>query len=69
MLEESAQPGDCFIFDDVELWWERSGVQNGALNTLLELIETYANQYTIIVNCNRSAFRLINRVEDLIAIF
>ena len=45
-----------FIFNDVELWWERSQVDNTALRRIMRFIEEHGKWHCFILNSNSFAY-------------
>ncbi|MEM6800315.1 MAG: ATP-binding protein [Bacteroidota bacterium] len=64
-LIESTIHGSVFIFNDLELWWERSPKGFTVLNKLSQLIDAYGDEYYFIVNANIHAYNLISRMSNL----
>ena len=54
-----APKGSIFVFDDVELWWERSERDNSVIKLITTLIQDYSNDYIFIVNVNLYAYKLM----------
>lgn len=60
--------GVVFLFDDLELWWERSEDGNRLINTFVELVEKYGDRHLFIANINVHAWRFIGgltRIGDV----
>ncbi|OJJ23441.1 hypothetical protein BKI52_03510 [marine bacterium AO1-C] len=53
------------VFNDLELWWERSPQGWKVLEELLDLIDTYSEQCFFILNINRHTLRFINMVRKI----
>ncbi|MCF7797591.1 MAG: amino acid permease [Lentisphaeria bacterium] len=58
-------PAHALIFNDVELWWERSPEGQAVLNMLLDLIRRFGRQMFIILNLNRYAYNTLAPLYDL----
>ncbi|MCF7801802.1 MAG: amino acid permease [Candidatus Marinimicrobia bacterium] len=56
--------GHALIFNDVELWWERSGEGQAVLNEILDIIRTFGRQVFIILNLNRYAYNALAPLYD-----
>jgi len=61
---KDVEKDSVFIFNDIELWWERS--KNGlvVIEQLLKIINGYGGKFFFIVNCNIHSFRYINRLTN-----
>jgi len=57
--------GSIIIFDDIELWWQRS--ENGLtiLNSILRIISLFRNRIFFILNINTYAYKLIDKLIPL----
>lgn len=53
------------VFNDLELWWERSPEGWQVLEVLLDLIDTYSEQCFFILNINRHTLNFINMVKKI----
>jgi amino acid transporter len=53
------------VFNDVELWWERSQKGFAVFELLLNLIDNYANRYLFILNSGSRSFEFINKVHKI----
>lgn len=53
-----------FIFNDIELWWERSKDGLEVINQLIKVINGYGGKFFFIVNSNIHSFRYINRLTN-----
>ncbi|MBL4688305.1 MAG: ATP-binding protein [Nannocystaceae bacterium] len=65
MLMRKLPDGAVFVFDDLELWWERSDGGDAIINTFIELVETYGGRHFFIANINIHAWRLIGKLTRL----
>ncbi len=57
------------IFNDLELWWERSDKGFEVVNVITNLIRDYSNKILFVVNCNIHSFRLMNTINKLDGLF
>lgn len=53
------------VFNDLELWWERSPNGWQVIEVLLDLIDTYSEQCFFILNINQYSLRFINMVKKI----
>lgn len=53
------------VFNDLELWWERSPNGWKVLDVLLDLIDTYSEQCFFVLNINQHSLRFINMVKKI----
>ncbi|WP_299459667.1 amino acid permease [uncultured Microscilla sp.] len=53
------------VFNDLELWWERSPNGWQVLEMLLDLLDTYSEQCFFILNINQYSLRFINMVKKI----
>ncbi len=51
-LISMAPQGSVFFIDDLEKWWERTSLGQGAILQLVQLIQTYSKDYLFIGCCN-----------------
>lgn len=62
-------PKSVFVFNDLELWWERSDEGSKILRELTQLIRTFGRDVLFVMNCNTYAFQQMNKsllLEDYI---
>jgi amino acid transporter len=59
------EPDSVLLFNDAELWWERS--ENGfeVLDNLMELIDRYSHKCLFIVNMSSYSYQLINKISRI----
>ncbi|MBW6492571.1 MAG: amino acid permease [Lentimicrobium sp.] len=60
-------PKSVLVFNDLELWWERSEKGCEIIYELTQLIRTFSRDVLFIMNCNTYAFHQINKafpIED-----
>ncbi|MGD9898716.1 MAG: amino acid permease [Calditrichaceae bacterium] len=57
--------GSVFIFNDLELWWERSNNGFALVDQIMTLIERFGRRHLFIVNTNTYSFRFINRMKRI----
>lgn len=53
------------LFDDIELWWEKSENGNKVILEIINLIKTYSNRFFFILTANRQSFEVINEMIKL----
>ena len=58
---KDAPKKSTFLFNDLELWWQRSTDGRVVIDAITRLISKYSNQHYFIVNCNIHAFQLIKQ--------
>ncbi|MCD4793452.1 MAG: hypothetical protein K8R54_09480 [Bacteroidales bacterium] len=61
--------GSIIIFDEFELWWEKSETGFVIIDEVINLIETYGNRFIFIININTDALKLINKIKNIEAYF
>ena len=59
------QNGSVIIFDEMELWWEKSENGFDVINEIIELIETYSNKFLFILNINSNAYKIISLITNI----
>jgi amino acid transporter len=60
------QPGQqVFLFNDLELWWQRTPDGSGALEEILRLINKFGKKHLFLINCRTWAYDFINRSFNL----
>lgn len=64
-LIRSTPEGSVFLFDELELWWERSGNGLAVLNQLFDLIERFGDTHYFIANCNVHFYKLVSQYAPL----
>lgn len=57
------------IFNDLELWWERSNKGFEVLKIISGLLSEYSDRHFIMVNCGKDSFDLMNRIENFESLF
>lgn len=62
---ESAPIQTVFIFDDLELWWERSPKGSQVLQKILGLISQYGRDYFFVLNCNQFSLQLFQQLTNI----
>jgi len=62
-------PGSVLVFDDIARWWERSEDGFQVVDRILELIEQHSSSCFFIVNVNRHAFQVMNRIRRMEGFF
>ncbi|MCF8298242.1 MAG: amino acid permease, partial [Saprospiraceae bacterium] len=53
------------VFENIELWWEKSEKGFDVLNVILDLIEKYSNKCLFVVTVNTHSFSLMNKIKKL----
>jgi amino acid transporter len=53
------------IFDDIELWWEKSMDGFKVLDEIISIIEEFSNKCLFIANCNTHSFNFINKIKHI----
>lgn len=66
---KSLKKSSVIIFNDIELWWERSKNGNLIIKEIINLITTYSKDLTFIINCNIHAFQLIKQQNQFHTVF
>ncbi len=56
---ETSEAETIFLFEDIELWWNRSDAQNLAIRHLVSLVNKADYNGRIILTCNPYAFKLM----------
>jgi hypothetical protein len=64
-LLAKAPDGAVFVFDDLELWWERSEDGNALLELFAELVRKHGNRLLFIANLNIHAWRFVQNFVRL----
>ncbi len=62
---ENLKPDSVVIFNDIELWWERSAQGFEVLDQLIKLVDDYGHKLLFIINMNMLAFRLVNNIKKI----
>jgi len=57
--------GTVFVFDDLELWWERSANGTQILEMFVDLVERYGDRHLFIANMNIHAWRLVGKMTRI----
>jgi len=57
------------IFEDVELWWNKSNKGFAIIDEIHSLIHKYADKFVFVVNINSFAFDFINKLRPLSDIY
>ena len=66
---ENLAENSIIIFENVELWWEKSENGFDVLNIILELIEKYSHKCLFIVTVNSHSLRLMNKIKKFESYF
>jgi amino acid transporter len=56
---KEAPEGTVFLFEDLELWWDRGNPDGKLIRFIVKLINQYRSQYSFILNCNIFAFKIM----------
>lgn len=62
---EDAPDGSVFLFNDLELWWERHHLGWNSLDALKKMIECYSHKHLFILNTTPYAYRLMRLKLEL----
>ena len=54
-----------FIFDNLELWWERTKNGFKVIDEIMNLIQNYSNNFIFLINCNIHTFNLMNQIKPI----
>lgn len=59
------QNGSVIIFDEIELWWERT--ENGfeVLNEIISLIDKFGHKFLFILNLNFHSYNIIKQISNI----
>lgn len=61
---DKLQDGSVVIFNDLELWWERSDMGMEVIRNIMDLINHYGRRLFFIVNGNVHSLKQMKRLED-----
>lgn len=64
-LFKALPPASAMIFEDLELWWERSEKGVAVIDVIAELINDFGDKCFFIINANLHSFQLINRIRNI----
>ncbi len=53
------------VFNDLELWWDRTESGFTILNEIFQLMDKYSRKIFFIVNCNVYAFKFLNMIQPI----
>jgi len=59
---KDVEKDSVFIFNDLELWWERSNEGAKVVEQIADIINKYGGKFFFIVNANIHSFRYINKI-------
>jgi hypothetical protein len=48
-----------FLFEDLELWWDRSDAEGKLIKSIIDIVNQYKSQYRFILNLNIYAFSIM----------
>ncbi|RMH73960.1 MAG: hypothetical protein D6675_01140 [Gemmatimonadetes bacterium] len=54
-----------FVFNDLDMWWERSAGGMVVVNRILQLMTDYGDKYFFILNLNHYSYNFINALRNL----
>ena len=57
--------GSFVVFDDIELWWQRTDNGLSVLNNILRIVYTFRNNIFFVLNINTHAYRLVEKLIPL----
>lgn len=57
------------LFDDIDLWWEKSDEGMRIINLILNLIRRHSRNYIFMITIDKHAFTLINRMNKIESFF
>lgn len=57
------------VFDDLELWWQKSENGNGVIEQIMKIIDEFSNRLIFIVAANIHSFEMMNKINELTAHF
>ncbi|MCF6364716.1 MAG: hypothetical protein L3J35_00790 [Bacteroidales bacterium] len=63
------QTGSVIVFDEIELWWEKSSEGFDVIKEIINLIEEYGHKFLFILNINSFAYKLIKQIENIENLF
>jgi hypothetical protein len=58
---KSSELGTIFLFEDIELWWNRSETKSMTIRHIVDLVNNVNFKGRIILTCNPFAFKLMER--------
>jgi amino acid transporter len=64
-LLEVQPENQVFVFDDLELWWERTTEGSAAIEEILRLISRFGKKHLFIINCRSWPYDFLNRFYGL----
>ena len=64
-LLEVQPENQVFVFDDLELWWERTAEGSAALEEIIRLIARFGKKHLFIINCRSWSYNFLNRYYGL----
>ncbi len=64
----SFEKGSIIVFEDIELWWEKSESGNESLLSLLQIIEKYSDRLFFIMSINSYSYNIIKQMTNIEAI-
>jgi amino acid transporter/phosphate uptake regulator len=58
-----------FLFEDIELWWERRVGAEDVINEIKKLINKYGNDYLFLITSNSASYKVLNQTIGLSDVF
>ncbi len=65
LMFELLPAGSFVIFDDIELWWQRTSDGLTIINNILRLISMFRNRIFFILNMNIYGFKLLEKIMPI----
>lgn len=62
---QTADPETIFLFEDIELWWNRADTNHKAIRHIVELVNSPDLKGRLIISCNPYAFKIM-RAQGLL---
>jgi amino acid transporter len=59
---KSLEKGTVMVFEDIELWWEKSENGNSSLVQLFDMIEKFSNKIFFIISINSFSYHVIRKM-------
>ena len=65
----SLKENSIVIFEDIELWWEKSENGHVVIDEIINIIDKYSNKCFFIVTANCHSFKIINTIQKIESYF
>jgi len=65
----SLAPKSCVIFNNIELWWERSSEGSQVIHLIMHLVRQYSKRTLFILNTNTFSYKIINQLNNIDHLF